>query len=97
MDNPDYMLVAGRWEHTLRTIIQQGEEERNLGVVEIAKSLLLYGLKLLHDMLLSPLTAVDRMRFVMEMKRRTGLVMKRAIIDTKPETPTFPPAEWLNA
>jgi hypothetical protein len=45
----------------------------------VAKSLLLYGMKLYQDLLASALSDKDRLSFVNEMRRRTGVVLQHCM------------------
>jgi hypothetical protein len=67
------------WERVLRSFIEKAEEQRALGAVEVAKSLLLYGMKLYQDLLSSALSEKDRLAFVNEMRRRTGVVLQHCM------------------
>jgi hypothetical protein len=67
------------WERVLRNFISKAECQRALGAVEVAKSLLLYGMKLYDDLLSSALSEKDRLSFVNEMRRRTGLVLQHCM------------------
>ena len=67
------------WERVLRNFIEKAENQRALGAVEVAKSLLLYGMKLYDDLLSSALSDKDRLSFVNEMRRRTGLVLQHCM------------------
>jgi hypothetical protein len=78
------------WERVLRSFITTAEDQRALGAVEVAKSLLLYGMKLYTDLICSTLSEQDRLSFVNEMRRRTGLVLthcmkQSALDDVHPE------------
>jgi hypothetical protein len=68
-----------QWERVLRSFIQKAEDQRALGAVEVAKSLLLYGMKLYQDLLASALSDKDRLSFVNEMRRRTGVVLQHCM------------------
>jgi hypothetical protein len=76
------------WERVLRGFIAKAEEQHALGAVEVSKSLLLYGIKLYEDLTQSSLSEKDRLSFVNEMRRRTGLVlnhcMKQSALDGVP-------------
>jgi hypothetical protein len=72
-------LRYNEWERVLRSFIQKAEDQRALGAVEVAKSLLLYGMKLYQDLLASALSDKDRLSFVNEMRRRTGVVLQHCM------------------
>lgn len=72
-------LRYSEWERVLRSFIRKAEDQRALGAVEVAKSLLLYGMKLYDDLLSSALSERDRLSFVNEMRRRTGLVLQHCM------------------
>ncbi len=83
-------LRYSEWERVLRNFISKAEDQRALGAVEVAKSLLLYGMKLYDDLLSSALSEKDRLSFVNEMRRRTGVVLQHcmkqsALGDATPE------------
>lgn len=73
------------WELVLRAFIRKAEDVRQLGSVEVAKSLLLYGIKLYDDLNKSALSEKDRLSFVNEMRRRTGLVLQH--VTSRPQGP----------
>lgn len=67
------------WVRVLHSFIRKAEEQRALGAVEVAKSLLLYGMKLMADMQASALSDADRLAFVNEMRRRTAVVLEHCV------------------
>lgn len=102
MEKKNYKQKYREWERTLRVFIAKAEAQRALAAVEVAKALLLYGMKLYSDLLASQLSEEDRLAFVGEMNRRTNCVLSFCVkngarAEFEGQALCYPPKEWLDA
>jgi hypothetical protein len=71
------------WETLMRRFIAQAEERRLLGPVEVAKALLLEGMKLNDELLASDVVGAARLAVINGMRRRCGVVLQHALADER--------------